>query len=421
MDERKICSICGQPIDESTGYVEGKLNEVYVCAKCVGQLGKLWAKSVGIELYDPSKTGEGDSDGLKEGHSSVMTPRDIKAVLDEYIIGQDEAKKRISVAVYNHYKRLDQDVIDNDVEEDVVIQKSNVLLLGPSGSGKTLIAQTVAKLLDVPFAMCDATSLTESGYVGDDVETIISKLLAAADYDVQRAQRGIIFLDEFDKISRKGGSASITRDVSGEGVQQGLLKLIEGTVVGVHPHGGRKHPDQPLIQVDTKDILFICAGAFEGLDKKVAARMNMRSVGYAATGAREKAKDMDILDNVTPNDLRSFGLIPEIIGRLPVITHTNELTADDMKKILIEPRNSIVKQYKKLFSMDSINMTIDDDAIDAIVKKTMDNETGARGLRNVMEDVMQEAMFSMPGKTVLPQELHITREFVEKELYSDAA
>ena len=393
------CNVCGNEIPAGAGYVEGK--DCYICSKCMEKLGRMWANTVGIEVCDEKSnetTGE---------QKPLMKPTEIKKFLDDYIIGQDEAKERISVAVYNHYKR-----IRNRSESSIEIVKNNMLCLGPSGSGKTLLAQTIAKLLDVPFVICDATTLTEAGYVGDDVESVLVKLYQAAGCNKQKTEQGIVFIDEIDKIARKGDNPSITRDVSGEGVQQGLLKMIEGSIVGIPPHGGRKHPDQDLVYIDTKDILFICAGAFEGIEKKIGQRYNQQAVGY--TSQTKRLTDSELLSKVSSLDLRAYGLIPEIIGRLPVVTHTNELTESDLKQILTEPKNAVIKQYQELMKMDGIDLKFDDDALDLIVKHTICNKTGARGLRNTMEDVMAKAMFELPssGKT----EYIVNKEEVERRL-----
>ena len=319
-------------------------------------------------------------------------PHDIKKFLDDYIIGQDHVKERISVAVYNHYKRISLNYID-----DVEIDKSNIILLGPTGSGKTLIARTIAKMLDVPFTIVDATTMTESGYVGDDVESTLVRLYQAADYDIEKTERGIVFIDEIDKIARKSDNPSITRDVSGEGVQQGLLKLLEGSVVSIPPKGGRKHPEQPLININTKNILFICAGAFVGIDKIIEQRTNKRTIGFESNNKKNKIDKESIMNKITANDLKKFGLIPEIIGRLPVITHTDELDKTALLKIMTEPKNALVKQYKKLFEIDGVELTFTDGALDYIATETLKNGLGARGLRSIMEDIMNKAMFDAPS------------------------
>ena len=388
------CNVCGEEIPAGSGYIEGK--DCFICSKCVEKLGKMWAKSVGLTVNDNKTETE---------HKLLLKPTEIKKFLDEYIIGQDIAKERIAVAVYNHYKRITSD-------SDVEISKNNCIILGPSGSGKTMMAQTIAKLLDVPFVICDATTLTESGYVGDDVESVLVKLYQAAGCNKEKTEKGIVFIDEIDKIARKGDSPSITRDVSGEGVQQGLLKMIEGSVVGIPPHGGRKHPEQDLVYIDTKNILFICAGAFEGIEKKISQRCNQQTIGYATKSRR--LTDSELLDKVTPLDLRAYGLIPEIIGRLPVVTHTNELTESDLKMILTEPKNAVIKQYQELMKMDGIDLKFEDSALDLIVKHTLQNKTGARGLRNTMEDVMAKAMFELPSSD--KKEYTITEQEVRTRL-----
>jgi ATP-dependent Clp protease ATP-binding subunit ClpX len=340
----------------------------------------------------------------------IKTPHEIKEFLDDYVIGQDMAKIRLAVAVYNHYKRITQTIEEDNIE----IEKSNCLLLGKTGTGKTMLARTIAKMLNVPFTIVDATVLTEAGYVGEDVESIITRLLQAADYNVERAEHGIIFIDEIDKISRKSDNPSITRDVSGEGVQQGLLKLLEGSKVLVAPEGGRKHPDQKMIEVDTTNILFICGGAFEGIERKIAMRLNRHAVGFTEQLKREQIKDENMLKYITPADLRSFGLIPEIIGRLPVITYLDDLDAEALKRILIEPKNAIIKQYIKLFKIDGITLHIDDDVYQYIVDKAIENKLGARGLRGITENIMTQAMFDMPSKKV--KEFTITLDYAKKEL-----
>lgn len=388
------CNVCGEEIPAGSGYIEGK--DCFICSKCVEKLGKMWAKSVGLTVNDNKTETE---------QKLLLKPTEIKKFLDEYIIGQDIAKERIAVAVYNHYKRIASD-------SDIEISKNNCIILGPSGSGKTMMAQTIAKLLDVPFVICDATTLTESGYVGDDVESVLVKLYQAAGCNKEKTEKGIVFIDEIDKIARKGDSPSITRDVSGEGVQQGLLKMIEGSVVGIPPHGGRKHPEQDLVYIDTKNILFICAGAFEGIEKKISQRCNQQTIGYATKSRR--LTDSELLDKVTPLDLRAYGLIPEIIGRLPVVTHTNELTESDLKMILTEPKNAVIKQYQELMKMDGIDLKFEDSALDLIVKHTLQNKTGARGLRNTMEDVMAKAMFELPSSD--KKEYTITEQEVRTRL-----
>src|SRR5690625_3331059 len=341
----------------------------------------------------------------------LKKPRAIKEFLDSYVIGQDYSKKVLSVAVYNHYKRLLQPVKG---DEDVQIQKSNIILVGETGTGKTLLAQTIAKMLNVPLAIVDATVLTEAGYVGEDVESILTRLMQAADYDLEKAQQGIIFIDEIDKIARKSDNPSITRDVSGEGVQQALLKLLEGTTVNIPPKGGRKHPDQKFIEVDTSNILFITGGAFDGIQRNISKRLNMQAVGYSISRAEEEFDEENLLRYIIPKDLRDFGLIPEIVGRLPVLTYMNPLEADTLRAILTEPKNALVKQYKKLFAMDDIALDMTDGALDYIVEKAIEYELGARGLRSLCEAVLNDAMFELPdsGKT----ELKVTKAYAEKAL-----
>jgi ATP-dependent Clp protease ATP-binding subunit ClpX len=341
---------------------------------------------------------------------NLLKPTEIKKFLDQYIIGQDMAKKIISVAVYNHYKRLMQKADADDIE----IEKSNIILVGETGTGKTLLARTVAKMLHVPFTIVDATVLTEAGYVGEDIESLLTRLLQNADYDVKAAEKGIVFIDEIDKIARKGDNPSITRDVSGEGVQQGLLKLLEGSIVNVPPQGGRKHPEQKMIPVDTKNILFICGGAFEGIQKKIAQRLNTQIVGFGASKIRDKVDKDNLLQYIAPQDLRAFGLIPEIIGRLPVLSHLNPLDRDALRAILTEPKNALVKQYIKLFRMDNINLTFEDGVLDYIVDRAIEFKLGARGLRSICEAIMLDAMFEMPSADAT--DLQITIDYASHKL-----
>lgn len=375
----------------------------YICDDCIKQAYNILETAGAVD--DPKK-GKGGARKLAE----VPKPMDIKAYLDEYIIGQDEAKRSLAVAVYNHYKRLQQPEDETGVE----IEKSNIIMVGSTGTGKTLLARTIAKLLDVPFTIVDATVFTEAGYVGEDVESILSRLLQVADYDVAETERGIVFIDEIDKIARKSDNPSITRDVSGEGVQQGLLKLLEGTVVNVPPKGGRKHPDQNYTQVDTKNILFICGGAFDGIETKIARRLNTHVVGFNSIQNTAKIDKNDLMKYVLPQDLKAFGLIPEIIGRLPVLTYLKPLDREALRKILVEPKNSIVKQFTKLFEMDGIKLTFTDDALDYIVDKAVEYKLGARGLRSIVESVVNEAMFELPSKDV--KELEVTRDYAAQEL-----
>ncbi len=398
---KKKWSFCGRSEDDVNMLISGLSG--YICDDCIKQAYNILETAGAVD--DPQK-GKGGARKLAE----VPKPMDIKAYLDEYIIGQDEAKRSLAVAVYNHYKRLQQPEDETGVE----IEKSNIIMVGSTGTGKTLLARTIAKLLDVPFTIVDATVFTEAGYVGEDVESILSRLLQVADYDVAETERGIVFIDEIDKIARKSDNPSITRDVSGEGVQQGLLKLLEGTVVNVPPKGGRKHPDQNYTQVDTKNILFICGGAFDGIETKIARRLNTHVVGFNSIQNTAKIDKNDLMKYVLPQDLKAFGLIPEIIGRLPVLTYLKPLDREALRKILVEPKNSIVKQFTKLFEMDGIKLTFTDGALDYIVDKAVEYKLGARGLRSIVESVVNEAMFELPSKDV--QELEVTRDYAAQEL-----
>src|SRR5512133_2899194 len=393
------CSFCGRDKRDTNLLIAGISG--HICDNCVEQ-------AYEIVQEETKKKAPFDVSNIK-----LLKPKEIKKFLDLYVIGQEDAKKTISVAVYNHYKRLMQ-VTRRDQNDDVEIEKSNIILVGETGTGKTLLARTIAKMLHVPFTIVDATVLTEAGYVGEDIESLLTRLLQNADYDVKAAEKGIVFIDEIDKIARKGDNPSITRDVSGEGVQQGLLKLLEGSIVNVPPQGGRKHPEQKMIPVDTKNILFICGGAFEGIEKKIAQRLNTQIVGFGASKIRDKVDKDNLLQYIAPQDLRSYGLIPEIIGRLPVLTHLNPLDREALRAILTEPKNALVKQYIKLFKMDNIELTFTEEVLEYIVDKAIEFKLGARGLRSICEAIMLDAMFEMPGDAT--HELEITSEYASHKL-----
>jgi len=397
----KRCGMCGRP-DSPDNPLINIVADLDMCQECIDFINNQAQAQKAIKKSAKPKTATHD----------IPTPKEINAFLDQYVIGQDNAKKYLSVAVYNHYKRIGQ--AETREEDDADIEKSNIIMVGPTGTGKTLLAKTIARLLDVPFTIVDATVLTEAGYVGEDIESLLTRLLQVCDYDVEQAQRGIVFIDEIDKIARKSDNPSITRDVSGEGVQQGLLKLLEGSVVLVPPQGGRKHPDQKMIPVDTKNILFICGGAFDGIERKIAARLNTQVVGYGHDAKKKKQQRENLMQFVMPQDLKSFGLIPEIIGRLPILTSLDPLDRNALRRILSEPKNAITRQYEKLFKMDGVTLTFDDDALDLIVDKAIGYKLGARGLRSIVETIMVDAMYDVPGSKT--KQFTITRDYVLQQL-----
>jgi len=400
-EEKKInCSFCGRDKQDTNVLIAGI--DSHICDSCIEQ-------AVGIVHSEK----EGKDKQALAAQMNLLKPIDIKAHLDQYVIGQNEAKKVLSVAVYNHYKRLVQPKSTDD--DEIEIEKSNIIMVGETGTGKTLLARTIAKVLNVPFCIADATVLTEAGYVGEDVEAILSRLLQAADYDVKAAQRGIVFIDEVDKIARKSDNPSITRDVSGEGVQQAMLKLLEGAVVQVPPQGGRKHPEQKMVSIDTRNILFVCGGAFDGIERVIGKRLSTQAIGYASK-QREKVDKNNLLQYITPQDLKSFGLIPELIGRLPVLTQLKPLDKTSLRQILTEPKNSLTKQYIKLFDMDDIRLTIDNEVLDYIVEKAIDFKLGARGLRSICETIMIDAMFDCPSQVEKEKEFRLTLEYAQNKI-----
>jgi ATP-dependent Clp protease ATP-binding subunit ClpX len=398
-EDQVKCSFCGRDKRETAVMIAGITG--HICDRCIQQASRIVDEEMSSRLRETVL-----------GSVNLLKPYDIKNHLDAYVIGQDEAKKNLAVAVYNHYKRIAQ---RTDEDDEVTIEKTNMVLVGQTGTGKTLLAKTIARILNVPFCIADATVLTEAGYVGEDVESILSRLLQAAEYNVEAAERGIVFIDEIDKISRKSDNPSITRDVSGEGVQQGLLKLLEGSVVGVPPQGGRKHPEQKLVQLDTKNILFICGGAFDGIDRIISRRLNTSAIGYRSKTDEGQVEKENLLQYVSPSDLREYGLIPELIGRMPLVGFLNPLDAPALRRILTEPKNALVKQYVRLFEMEDISLNFDRDVLDYIVEKAMDYKLGARGLRSICEAIMMDAMYDLPSKEDKPESFKVTLEYAKEK------